>query len=358
MVSSYKADFFLKNKILDSAVTRAKESYTIAKELEIYEFVLKSLKQLSEASPKEEVKSYLDEYIKLSDSLIDNERVSRNKFARIEFETDKLKEEKEKAARERQIFLLSSIGLFVTLVLIYIIITQRAKNRELEFNRQQQEANEEIYNLMLAQQDKIDEGRTKEKKRISEELHDGVLGRLFGTRLSLDSLNLQNTPEAIKTREQYINELKSIEQEIRKISHDLNVDFVSGSSFSDILESLVTTQMQAYQLNHTYEEDDKIDWDIVSNKTKIHVYRMLQETMQNIYKHAQASHVKISFQLKNNVILLTVEDDGLGFNTAKARKGIGLKNFESRADALGGKVEIFSKPEQGTKVLIHIPLDK
>ena len=62
---------------------------------------------------------------------------------------------------------------------------------------------------MLAQQDKIDEGRTKEKKRISEELHDGILGRLFGTRLSLDSLNMLQTEEAIINREGYINELKN-----------------------------------------------------------------------------------------------------------------------------------------------------
>ena len=82
---------------------------------------------------------------------------------------------------------------------------------------------------------------------------------------------------------------------------------------------------------------------------------MLQETMQNIYKHAEAKHIKISFELKNNVILLTVEDDGRGFNINKARKGIGLKNFDSRAHEVGGKVEIFSKEGKGTKVKIHVP---
>ena len=77
--------------------------------------------------------------------------------------------------------------------MIYIILAQRAKNKELKFAKQQQETNEEIYNLMLSQQDKVDEARALEKKRISEELHDGILGRLFGTRLSLDSLNMANS---------------------------------------------------------------------------------------------------------------------------------------------------------------------
>ncbi len=113
--------------------------------------------------------------------------------------------------------------------------------------------------------------------------------------------------------------------------------------------------MKAYQLTYEYSEDPILDWDDLSNRTKIHIYRMLQETMQNVYKHAQASHIKISFELKNDVILLTVKDDGIGFNTSRARRGIGLRNFESRASEIGGRVEIFSKEGQGTKVKIFVP---
>ncbi|MBT8272324.1 MAG: tetratricopeptide repeat protein [Bacteroidia bacterium] len=350
------AEYYMSKQQLDTAYFYAKEAYKYGRESQSYEEVLVSLKFMSNIKGGEEGRAYLNEHIKLNDSLLQIERSIRNKFAKIEFETDQIKAENVQISRERLIFLLSSVGLLVTLLLLYIIITQRAKNKELEFSQKQQQANEEIYNLMLAQQDKIDEGRTKEKKRISEELHDGILGRLFGTRLSLDSLNLQQTEEAVKTRGQYIEELKSIEQEIRKISHDLNADFVTGSSFTDIIKTLIDNQTQAYQLTFDYYEDDEIDWDGLSNKTKIHVYRMLQETMQNIYKHANANHIKISFQLKNNVILLMVEDDGDGFNTGKARKGIGIKNFESRASEIGGKVEIFSKIGHGTRVKIHVPL--
>ena len=63
-----------------------------------------------------------------------------------------------------------------------------------------------------------------------------------------------------------------------------------------------------------FDETGQIDWDEVSNRTKIHIYRMLQESLQNIYKHAEANHVKISFSLKNDVILLAIEDNGIGFN--------------------------------------------
>ena len=353
--ASHLAEYYLDNSTRDSALYYSKLTYEIAKNSSVNEMVLESLLNMSKIVEGEQGKVYLNEHIKLSDSLLQNERSLRDKFARIEFETDQVIAENVQISRERLIFLISSIALAVTLVLLYIVISQRTRNRKLRFQQEQQKANEEIYNLMLAQQDKLEEGRNREKKRISEELHDGVLGRLFGTRLSLDSLNLQNSDDAIKTRSQYIEELKSIEQEIRKISHDLNTDFISGSSFSDILKTLVETQTKAYQLSYEYSEDDAIDWDELNNKTKIHIYRMLQESMQNIYKHANASHIKISFELKNDVILLSVEDNGSGFNTQRARKGIGLKNFDSRASEIGGKVEIFSKEGAGTRVKIFAP---
>ncbi|MBT8287435.1 MAG: tetratricopeptide repeat protein [Bacteroidia bacterium] len=349
------ANYYKATNKSDSALVYARQANKIARETSQNDQFLESLFLMSQLEEGETGKSHLNRYVSFSDSLLHNERVYREKFARLEYETDQILAENVQISRERLIFLLSSIALLVMLILLYIVISQRSRNRKLRFQQEQQQANEEIYNLMLAQQDKMDEGRSKEKKRISEELHDGILGRLFGTRLSLDSLNLQNTDDAVKTRGQYIQELKSIEQEIRKISHDLNTDFIAGSSFSDILNTLIENQTQAFQLTYDYHEDDEIDWDALSNKTKIHIYRMLQETMQNVYKHAKASHIKISFELKNDVILLSVEDNGSGFNTSKARKGIGLKNFDSRASEIGGKVEIFSKEGLGTKVKIFAP---
>ncbi len=351
------ADFYVSQKENELAKFYTSKTLKAAREINSTKEILRSLKLLSKVEEGKKGKEYLYEHINLSDSLLKNERAIRDKFARIEFETDQLEAEKDQLAKERLLFIFISIGLLMSLTLLYVVISQRSKNRKLKFIQQQQETNEEIYNLMLAQQDKIEEGRTQEKKRISEELHDGVLGKLFGTRLSLDSLNMVQTDDAVKTRSQYIDELKNIETEIRKISHDLNTDFVSGSSFIDIVESLIETQTKAYQLEHTFKNDDSIDWEDIPNKTKIHIYRMLQETMQNIYKHANANSVKISFQLKNNVILCTIEDDGSGFNVNKARKGIGLKNIDSRVRDVGGKAEVFSKIDIGTIIKISIPIE-
>ena len=350
------AEFYLDNNNTDLAEFYTKKTLNAAREINLTEEILRSLKILSFTEEGEKGKEYLYEHIKLNDSLLKNERAIRDKFARIEYETDQLEEDNEQLSRQTLILTIVTIALLFSIVFIYIIITQRARNRKLQFIQKQQEANEEIYNLMLAQQDKIEEGRTHEKKRISEELHDGILGKLFGTRLSLDSLNLVQTEEAAKNRSHYIDQLKTIETEIRKISHDLNSDFVSDSSFIDIIKALIETQTTAYNLEFEFSNDDAIDWEEMPNKTKIHIYRMLQETMQNIYKHANASLVKISFQLKNNVILCAIEDNGSGFNVNKARKGIGLKNIDSRVKEIEGKAEIFSKIDTGTTIKIFIPV--
>lgn len=342
----------------EKALQFANETYQLAKRIKQNEIFLESLTILARLNEGDKGKKYLEEHIKLSDSLLNYERNIRNKFARIKFETDELEAENRRIARERLWLLGLSISLMLAAVLIYIIVAQRAKNKELKFIQEQQRVNEEIYNLMLTQQDKIDEARVNEKKRISQELHDGVLGRMFGVRLSLDSLNFNTDIDSIKTRAQYIKDLMKIEQEIREVSHNLNTDFISGTGFIIILEELVSKQTEAYNLDYTFNYDDSIHWDTVSNKTKINLYRITQESLQNIYKHAKAKHVSISISLINDVICLTIKDDGVGFDTGKSKKGIGLKNINARIAELGGTVTFKSEARKGTQVIIEVPTQK
>lgn len=347
--------FYKARGLKDKALKYAEESYHLANDISSNDILLESMVLLSELKPGEEGKVYLKEHIKLSDSLLAYERGIRNRFARIEFETDQMELENERIAAAKMWWTISSIVLLVGSILVYIIFTQRNKNKALKFRQDQQLANEEIYNLMLSQQDKVDGARAEEKKRISQELHDGVLGRLFGTRLSLDSYNLNEGKEAVQVRSKYISELQAIENDIRKISHDLSTDFVSGSGFMDILKELIEKQTEAYQLGYDFDYTDDINWDVVSNKTKINIYRMVQESLQNIYKHAKAKTVKISFQLKKSVICLLIIDDGIGFDTNKSKKGIGLKNINSRVKELNGTVTFHSKVDQGTSIKVKIP---
>ena len=349
------AKFYKANNKSESSLFYAKESYRISSEIPINELYLESMMLLSSLTEGEESNSYLREHIILNDSLLKVERANRNKYARIKYDTDQIEAENEQISKENFYLILISLGLLLTAVLTYIVISQRAKNRKLKLVQVQQKANEDIYNLMLSQQDKVDEARTQEKKRISEELHDGVLGRLFGTRLSLDSINFKDGKDAMMTRANYIGQLKTIEEDIRKISHELNMDFVSGSGFMDIVSELIETQTQAYGLESDFDYTDDINWDTVNNKTKINIYRVIQESMQNIYKHANAKTIKISIFLEKNVICLDIIDDGEGFDTSKSKKGIGLKNMTSRVEDIKGKIDFNSQQGEGTQINVSIP---
>ncbi len=319
--------------------------------------LLQSYLLLSKLEPAEKGKEYLLKHIQLTDSLQQKERVIREKFTRIAYETDEITQEKE-AETERKwwVILFSGIGTSFS-ILLFINMKQRSKNKELIFNQKQEESNVEIYNLMLSQQEMFQKGSENEKKRISEELHDGILGRLFGTRLSLDSLNEGKTKADIKEREEYIEELQLIEEDVRTIAHNLKASFFnSETNFIKLVEQLVAKQSKIGKFECEPNFNNLTNWEGISNNIKINCYRILQESIQNINKYASASKVQIDFKKVDNNILMSIHDDGVGFNTKKKNKGIGLKNMRSRAEAINSKIEFNSSQGSGTQITMTIPI--
>jgi len=337
------------------AIQFATETKQLATDTNNNRDLLASLLLLSKLDKKNNY-SYTDQYIKLNDKLQKEERAVRNKFARIRFETDAIKGENVRLSQQKKIILLVTglVGLFG--LLLYIISIQRSKNKQLQFEQQQQKANEEIYNLILTQQYKLDEGRRNEKKRISEELHDGVLGKLFGTRLLLGSLNEKNDKATVLKREKYINELQEIEEEVRNVSHELNnKSLFSDIGFIQLIEKLLETQSDITNFNHDLKYDRQIAWKEIKIDLKMNLYRILQEAIQNINKYANAKNVNVEFNLDKDYLHLNIKDDGIGFNAKSKRSGIGLKNIESRTQKLKGNLTINTQPDNGTSILIKVP---
>ncbi|MCH2195605.1 sensor histidine kinase [Kordia sp.] len=301
--------------------------------------------------------AYLETYIHLDDSLLRQERTQLNKFARIQFETDQYITQNQRLSLQNTWIVAISTAIIFFGFLIYVITQQRTRNKELEMEQQQQRANEEIYNLMIDQQDKIEEGRKREKERISLELHDGILGRLFGTRISLGSLNAKDDVNSKKVREQYINELQSIEEEVRNISHELGLDnFDKTTSYSTMITNLLEEQSKITNFKYQIEEDDRIVWTDIPGHIKINIYRIIQESIQNINKYAQAENTILDFKKNDDRIILTIKDDGVGFDQDKRSSGIGLKNMKSRVTLLHGQFTINSIPGKGTSISVDVPL--
>jgi len=335
----------------------AKQALQISKKTKLSNDLLGSLKQISLVDHKNS-SLYSKEYISINDSIQLEERKSKDKFARIAFETDEIIQEKDKLAEQNRSLLYFFIGTLFVGLLLFVIRTQRAKNRELLLKQQQQKVNEEIYNLMISQQATIEENRVKEKKRIAQELHDGVLGRLFGARLNLDSLNRFSDEESINNRFNYLTELKNIEQDIREISHDLNREkYVLINNFVAIVSNLLEEQESSFEAEVTSGIDEKIKWETLNNTAKINLYRILQESLQNINKYAKAKNIYVEFKADDEFIILKITDDGEGFEVSGKKKGIGLQNMLSRTNECNGVFDIKSKKGKGTTIMVTIPLE-
>lgn len=318
--------------------------------------ILESLMLLADTSEEDKALDYTRSYIELSDSLTARERAFQEQFTRVRYETDEIALEKDQVTRANRQLVILSLTLAVFSLIVYILIRQKATRKELEFVESQHRTNEEIYQLMLSQRAKFEEGKHLEKVRISEELHDGVLGRLFGVRLSLDSYNSKIDEKSVDTRAKYIDELKNIEGDIRKISHDLNAEMLKPDMlFVDVIENLihsVSTINEEKVFETEFFNDFDVNWEKVPNTVKVHLYRIIQESLQNIRKHASAKTVGISFKKEQDRIYLQIEDDGVGMNVLKTKKGIGLKNIRSRVKKIDGEFELKSTPEEGTTITI------
>lgn len=361
---TYLGEFYLAEKDFKKANFYLKDAQQQAHKNDIFDDELKILQLLAEVNPAEK-SFYSDRYIILSDSLQNVERATRNKFARIEFETDEIITERDSLTIERetllmQRWLIAGVSVFslLSILLWFKNKSQKAKTRELLLKQEQQKANEEIYQLMLSQQQKLEEGKNAEKQRISLELHDGVMGKLSAVRLNLyASLYKADLlgDEAVSIQ---IDEIQSVEKEIRNIAHDLSSNLFSGNSnFIEIVRALFKKIENHSEIQFELQVSEAVNWDLINTLIKINLYRILQEALQNIEKYANAKKVTVTMNLTDlNEINVTIADDGNGFDTSQKKSGIGLANMKIRMEELNGKFLMVSQISKGTKINLIIPV--
>ncbi|SFR45349.1 Signal transduction histidine kinase [Robiginitalea myxolifaciens] len=292
----------------------------------------------------------------LKEQLAINERQIQDKFARVRFNTDAYIAENENLERRQLMYIGILAGVLLLGTSVFIIISQRVRNQKLRFEKKQQETNEEIFNLMLTQNEKIEESKKNEQKRISEDLHDGVLGEMNGIRMVLLGLNEKSDEASQSLRKQAITKLQTVQEEIRTISHQLNDSaYEKFHNFIVSLEELLEEFCTAAGLEYEMHFDKDCDWDNLPGLIKINTYRIVQECIQNTVKHAQASRVTLTLGAFGSYCEIRIKDDGVGFETGKGKRGIGQKNIKSRVKKMNGQWEIHSTPGQGTEVILKVP---
>jgi PAS domain S-box-containing protein len=193
--------------------------------------------------------------------------------------------------------------------------------------------------------DAMQEAKEAERSELGKELHDNVNQLLGASRLYLEMAKQggENSKMHLSRSAEYT--LTAIE-EIRKLTKGLATDSIKNLGLYDAIENLTSDIMEVNMVKISCEFDLTIE-SKVNDQFKINVFRIIQEQLNNILKHAQAKQINIRFSQTENTIVLMISDNGVGFDTAVQRKGIGLDNIRSRAVAFDGKADFISEPGRG-----------
>jgi len=152
--------------------------------------------------------------------------------------------------------------------------------------------------------------------------------------------------------------LKLATSEIRNLSHQLAPAIFEDSTLEDSFKTLLHTfnMENKYVVALNFSKDAK--YFPISREIQLNLYRILQEQLSNISKHANATRIEISVSLNNGILQMRIADNGIGFNTEEKRSGIGLANIIRRTEVLSGKFSINSSIGNGCEIAVRIPLTK
>ena len=196
----------------------------------------------------------------------------------------------------------------------------------------------------------------KEREELGKELHDNINQILASTKLYLEiarSGNNEMLSDAISKSYENVNLAIS---EIRQLSKQL-VAPVLDTTLIDAIKDL-TDEIQAIAPITISLATEKFNEELLNDNVRLMLYRIVQEQVNNILKHAAASEIILTVETNHGMVYLVIADNGIGFNTNKKAKGIGLRNIENRVKFYDGVVDITSQEGKGTRMEISVPLER
>lgn len=343
----------------------AEKAYKSSYQMGTFRNSLSALKILSDNAQSSGNTSKALEYGNLYNQLLqkvyDQEMLTEEKFADIRYASGQ-KEKENKSLRlqnkeqqllteKRKKYLYIAIGLFGIIVLAGIGYIQYSK---MEQRQKEQNAEKEIMELLIKQQETAEKAKYLEQERISNDLHDSVAGKLSGLMLKLDTIAV-SSPEEIKQKlDPAVENVDAILQELQSIVRDMNEQKVAEASYPLLIEELARSQISD-KTTLSFFIDPSINWDTLSNRIKLAFYYIIQQGARNITEHSKATEASIEIRCKESAVFLTISDNGIGINQDTS-SGMGLPGMKKRTEELGGLVEIQSRREKGTLITIKIPI--
>ena len=200
------------------------------------------------------------------------------------------------------------------------------------------------------------DGEEMERQRLSRELHDGIGQSLIAIKLRLENLLYQDGKEIGNSIQELKKYFDQIIDEVRRISNNLMPSVLEVFSIPIAFRNLFSETEEHSGLRIHFEA--KGNFDDLDKKIKTYIYRLTQEALNNIVKHAEAREVRVNLTRNTDYLTLVIRDDGKGFSPESVIKdgGNGIHNMRERASLLQGQIEIRSAPMKGTSITLNVPI--
>ncbi|WP_420573218.1 tetratricopeptide repeat-containing sensor histidine kinase [Kordia sp.] len=306
-----------------------------------------------------EALKYQAQYIVYKDSVQNKEQTRKIADIRTNFEVN-LREKEidllEKREKLNTYYIIIAFILLILSITILFYFRQRFKTTKLIAFHQKKEHNDKIKNLLKSHETKvlqsIIQGKDNEKKRLAKELHNH-----FGSLLATIKVNVSRIEEHVIPNYKTLTDLVDKAcTDIRNMSHSLHLGISEDFGLIHALRELRIHLEQSKELS--VEFSASIDDGIIDFENEIIIYRIIQELVSNVLKHAKATKLSISltFFSEESLINILVNDNGQGFDTEKEFHGMGLKSIKEIVTQHNGILSFDSNSVSGTTVNIDLPV--
>jgi len=271
----------------------------------------------------------------------------------VKYETEKkdIQIESMKKNKQLTVMIMVAVGMVLimgVLALLFIWLYTRKKRRKAELQVQQLEQQKQL----IAMQSVLD-GETQERIRIARDLHDVLGSMLTGVKLNLNELKQDIIFENrdVNRFNDVIILLDAVIHEMRQMSRNMMPESLSRLGLKSALTDLSST-FAIIKFNW-YGEETRLN-----PRIEMTLYCIVNELINNALKHSSATRILLQIVQDEESIMLTVQDNGIGFDAKKESTGTGLKNVRARINACNGEMDMVSYLEHGTEINIKIPLNK
>jgi len=310
---------------------------------------------------------YQEKYLQLKDSLLNESNTAKIQELEAKYENERKEKEiaqlnveravQEATIQKQKVDIRTRNGVIGGVLLALALAAFATNNyrqkqklakqeQEIEYQKRVELQNQQKLLMM----DAMIEGQENERRRVAKDLHDGVGSLLAALKIQVGSMGETEKSAVLDKTYQMAG---NAYEEVRRVAHNMMPQALIDQGLTSAVKQLVRQVGDSSGLD--------IHWQLLGNEPQLKsneemmVYRIVQELLNNIVKHAEASEVWVQISEEDHHHVLMVEDDGKGFDMNDQPEGMGLENLRSRAEYLGAEIEMDSRLGEGTAVNLFIP---